>query len=228
MIRIALAALLCLASCSSESRPAAGDSADEWLPLVRDAVYVYEIHSSLGDLKLEVRARGELPQPTEDGSVFVMDERTLGPSLGFVEVAPVGYVVGPDYIARLAGIDYAGKGKLRLLGEDQPTWILPREPKPGHRWIQETRLFGTPEHDGARLGWTGEVVGERAVDVPAGHFENALEVRSSYSDEGPDPQVLYTDWYVRGIGLVRSLTEDPSGNRANQIEQVLIEYHFPR
>ena len=69
------------------------------------------------------------------------------------------------------------------------------------------------------------------VTVPAGRFEDVVEVDTVYHDasEGEGAaKVVYRDYYARGVGLVRSVTEDPSGDEANLIEQELLEYHAPR
>jgi len=215
--------------CSEPRTPALGDAAREYFPLVAGARWVYEVRTRMGRLEVEVTAQGPMQLP--DGTaIFVMDERNLGPDLGFVETAPVGYLVTEGYVARLSGVDYDGEGGLRRLGQDEPVWILPLEPEPGHAWTQQTRLFQTPEGGGARLGWSGDVRPVTSVDVPAGHFDHVIEVQTVYRDaslEDLDPKVVYHDFYARGVGLVKSRTLDPSGDSANTVEQVLVSYEFP-
>jgi hypothetical protein len=177
-----------------------------------------------------VTAVGEKPLPGGLGKVFVMEERNRGPSFGFAEVAPVGYLVRDAYVARLAGIDYDDAGDLRVLGQDEATWILPLDPEPGHAWGQRTRMFQTPEGGGGDLGWSGEVKPRTTVRVPAGRFEDVVEIETVYRDasEGIAPKIRYRDFYARGVGLVKSVTEDPSGDRSHRIEQVLLQYRFPQ
>jgi hypothetical protein len=159
-----------------------------------------------------------------------MDERNRGPDLGFVETAPVAYLVREGYVARISAVDYDAQGKLRLLGEEEPTWILPLDPRPGLAWKQETRLFQMPEGGGARFSWDGEVRPRTAIRVPAGSFADVAEVETRYrdlSEASVAPRVIYHDFYARGVGLVRSVTEDPSGDAANRVELLLRSYRFP-
>ena len=107
---------------------------------------------------------------------------------------------------------------------------LPLDPQPGHSWGQDHSLFETPEGGGAHMGWNGDVLELTTITVPAGTFENVIEVAIAYYDGSrPDlrPRVLYRDYYARGVGLVKSVTEDPSGEPAHTIEQVLVDYEFP-
>jgi len=231
-LAVACVAALSLAgaACRPASRPATGSAAQEWFPLVAGASWVYEIRSGMGRLEVEVTARGEMALPGDRGHVFVMEERNLGPSLGFVETAPVGYLVKEGYLARLTGIDFDAEGQLRLLGREEPTWVLPLDPRPGQQWNQSTKLFEMPEGGGAQLGWTGQVRARTRVRVPAGSFDDVTEVETVYREStegGESVDVVYHDFYVRGIGLVKSVTEDPTGDRSHRLEQVLRSYRFP-
>jgi len=215
--------------CAPRSEPASGAAAEAYFPMVPGARWVYALYSSLGKLEVEVTAVGERELPG-GGAVFVMDERNRGPSLGFAEVSPVGYLVTGAYVSRLVGIDYDSKGALRLLGEDEPAWMLPLDPVPGHSWGQRTRMFQTPEGGGGELGWSGEVKPRTSVRVPAGRFEDVVEIETFYRDpsEGVAPKIVYHDFYARGVGLVKSVSEDPSGDPSHRIEQVLVEVRFPQ
>jgi len=226
----AVVATFLVLGCTSASRPATGPDADSYFPMVPGARWVYSLHSNLGTFDVEVTAVGERPLPKDGGAVFVMEERNRGPSLGFVEVAPVGYLVRDGYFARLAGVDYDDVGALRVLGEDGPTWMLPLDPTPGRVWGQRTRIFQSPEGGGAELGWSGEVKPRTVVSVPAGRFEDVVEIETSYRDvsDGIAATMIYHDYYARGVGLVKSVSVDPSGDSSNQIEQVLVEYHLDR
>ena len=57
-----------------------------------------------------------------------------------------------------------------------------------------------------------------------------LEIVTTWFDEGSDPlkaKIVYHDYYARGVGLVKSVSEDFSGDASHRVEQVLIEYRFP-
>lgn len=228
---IALISLGAVLGCDRANHPAEGSAAQELFPLVEGAKWVYEVRSKLGDLRLESIARGVLELPDERGEVFVVDETNLGPSMGFVETAPVGYFADEEgYLSRLTAIDYDDAGALRFVGEEDAAWFLPLDPKAGHRWGQLTDMFDTPEGGGGELGWSGEVMGLADVTVPAGEFKDAVEVRLTYRDAGEpgvEPLMVYHDYYVRGVGLVRSVADDPSGDPNNRVETVLVSFEFP-
>lgn len=226
-LALALCAAWGLGGCGGERRPAPDELG--YFPLVEGARWRYRLSSELGTLQLEVTARGEQALPG-GRQVFVMDERNLGPSLGFAKVAPVAYVVDEGYVARIEGIGYDSAGELRTLGQSQPTRILPLDPKPGESWGQDHSLFETPEGGGAHMGWNGDVLEATTVTVPAGTFEDVVQVSIAYYDDSNRsvrPKVLYRDYYARGVGLVKSVTEDPSGDSSHTIEQVLVDYDFP-
>lgn len=229
--RRALALVVCaawgLAGCGGGSGPASDEQ--DYFPLVEGAHWSYRLSSQLGALQVEVTARGQQALPG-GRLAFVMDERNLGPSLGFAEVAPVAYVLEGGYVARIQAIGYDSDGRLRELGQSQPTWILPLDPSPGQSWGQDHSLFDTPEGGGALMGWNGDVVERTSLTVPAGTFEDVIEVDIAYYDDrtpGVSPKIVYRDYYARGVGLVKSVTEDPSGDPSHTIEQVLVSYDFP-
>ncbi len=233
-VAVAIGLLAATASCQPEAQPAPNQETGDYFPMVSNARWLYSVRAGLGRFKVEVTGRGEMPLPGGSEHVFVMDERNLGRSLGFAVVAPVGYVKQGGYVARVSGVDYVGSdpesGKLVLLGRYEPTWMFPEDPEPGQTWVQQTDMFGNTENRGALLGWNGEVRPLTSVRVPAGRFENVLEVETQYRDasEGSlGPKVIYRDYYACGVGLIRSVTEDPSGDTSNRIEQVLLEYSIP-
>lgn len=217
--------------CTRESTPLSGPEAQAYFPMVDGGRWVYRLATPAGDLEVEVTARGEMELPGGRGIAFIMDEKNLGPDLGFVETSPVAYVTDGGYVARFSAVDYDTSGTLRMMGLDEPAWVLPLEAAPGHRWVQHTGLFQTPEGGGAELGWSGEVKPLTSVTVPAGHFDDVLEVETHYRDAsgggGMVDDVVYSDYYARGVGLVRSISQGPSGAPGTRIEQVLLEYHFP-
>lgn len=227
----ALFALLLPPGCGGPGPPASGEAGRSYLPLVQGARWRYAVSTEQGGLEIEVTGLGERELSSAGRRVFVMDERNLGPSLGFDEVAPVGYVVEQGFFARIEGIGYDRHGGLRELGQDAPTRVLPLHPKPGDHWEQSNHLFGTPEGGGASLAWSAAIGDLKQLEVPAGSFSDVIEVVTTYYDDfptiDPDPKVIYRDYYARGVGLVKSVTEDPSGDASHRIEQLLVDYSFP-
>lgn len=222
---------LALASCAGAPR-AAREQAD-YFPLVAGARWLYEVRAGDDRFDLEVVARGPeiLTSPGGAGElqVFVMDE-TLRGGRGWPSTSPVGYLHEGGYVSRLLAIAYDGEGGLRALGQDEPTRMLPLDPRQGGRWTQQHRLFTMPDGSGKRVQWEGEVRGRVAVSVPAGVFEDAVEVRLLYSDPSfaaAGPLVVYLDTYAAGVGLVRSLALDPGGDERRTVEFVLLAFQIP-
>ena len=223
-----LGALAC--SGSPESRRAGGDQAASYFPLVPGSHWRYQLSTSQGVLQLEVTAKGEQPLPRDGRVAFIMDERNLGPSLGFDETAPVAYVIDRGYVGRIHDVGYDASGKLRALGQNHPTWILPLEPREGDSWDQQNLLFESPEGEGAPMAWDADVGPPLSLTVPAGRFDGVVEIVSRYYDDAArdrGPQVIYRDYYARGVGLIKSVTEDPHGGSSERVEQVLVDYGFP-
>lgn len=228
---LALLALLALSlpGCEHAGRRASGDASEAYFPLVPDAQWTYVIRSQIGRTELTVKALGER-SVAPYGAVFLMEESTPEQVLGFAKTAPVAYVWDDGYVARIAGLGYDSHGLLRTLGQDEPIWILPRDPRVGTQWTQENRLFNNPEKDtGARMQWSGSVRMLPELHVPAGTFHEVLEVRTAYRNPevSADPQVIYVDHYARGVGLVHSVTLDPTGEGRVVIEQWLLRYDLP-
>ena len=224
-----LAALAALVACGgAESRVAGGDQAGSYFPLVPGSHWRYALSTPEGSLQIEVTAKGEETLPRNGRVAFVMDERNLGPSLGFDEVAPVAYVVHDGYVGRIHDIGYDSAGKLRALGQNEPTWILPVMPETGASWNQQNILFENPEGDGGRMEWAADVRSRTSLTVPAGRFDGVVEIVSRYYDAtARNPKVIYRDYYARGVGLIKSVAEDPSGDPDSRVEQVLLDYGFP-
>ncbi len=233
-VSVGLVLLIGVAGCQPDNRTAQSPESGDYFPLVTDGRWLYAVRANLGEFEVEVTARKAMAVPGASEPIFVMDERNLGRSLGFAVVSPVGYVKREGYMARVSGIDYVGSdpksGKLLLLGRYEPTYMFPDDPKPGQTWVQQTDMFGNKEHRGAMMGWSGTVRELTSLHVPAGDFEDVLEIETHYRDasEGSlEPKAIYRDYYARGVGLIRSVVEDPSGNPDNRIEQVLLEYAIP-
>jgi hypothetical protein len=198
--------------------------------MVPGARWVYALDLGVAETEVEFEARGDMPVPGYDRPVFIVDENNHGETFGMVERAPTGYVVVGDYLARLTAIDYDASGKLQALGEGAPALILPLAPEPGQNWTQKTQMFTTPEGGGATLDWTGRVISRGRMRVPAGDFEDVVEIHVEYWDRSVNetgPVMTYDDSYARGVGLIRSVTRSAMQGSGQIVEQRLVRYEFP-
>ena len=226
---VLLVAWLALSACSGAGVEGAAPG-EGYFPLIEGTRWTYQIESRLGSVELEVEMLGERDLPGGLPRAYVADERTPGPVLGFSEVAPVAYVIEGGFVSRVKEIGYDGQGKLRSLGRAEATRILPLEPEPGQSWEQRHSLFATPDGGGTEVSWSARVGELTTVTVPAGTFDDVVEVVTQYfaGEERGRPKIIYRDYYARGVGLVKSRTEDPDGDDRNTLEQVLLAFQFPK
>ena len=216
----------------AESPPRApGADVDSYFPLVQGARWVYEYDLGIGSVEVEVEGRGEFPLDGVDRPVFIADEHNRGEKFGMVETAPIAYVVQQGYLSRITALDYDAQGRLRRLGGEEPTWILPMPPRPGHVWSQDTRVFDLPDGGGGGdVRWVGEVAKGDPVRVPAGTFDDVIVVRIQYWElkTRPDgPLILHEDSYARGVGLVKSTSRSAGEDDSPLVEERLVRYQFP-
>jgi hypothetical protein len=213
-------ASLTLGGCQRPDAPGA------WFPRVAGAFWVYELDAPSGRSEVRVDALGETEVAELGLRVFLAEERRSdgGP---FDAVNPVGYVVDGGYLARISGLVYDGAGRLRVLGDAQATRVLPLAPHPGLRWVQETRELaaGGPA---ARLRWGAEVRGREAVDVPAGHFDDVVEVHTTLRDEAGAVIARYQDTFARDVGLVYGVARLDREEPPRIEEMRLLRYRVPR
>ncbi len=104
---------------------------------------------------------------------------------------------------------------------------LPTELTPGLRWSW-TQALESPIST-MEVAGSAEVIGTQRVTVPAGTFE-AVVVRSEVKNHvvskgGTIPPIDHVQrdesWYVRGLGLVKNVTQAGAGYRA---DKVLVRY----
>lgn len=220
-LALALAwACLALAGCQ---RPAAPGS---WFPRIAGAFWVYELDAPSGRSEVRVDALGETQIAGLGLRVFLAEE-TRSDGGPFDAVNPVGYVVDGSYVARVSGLVYDGAGRLRLLGDAPATRILPLAPSPGVRWVQETWELAAGGRT-ERLRWGAEVRGREAVDVPAGHFDDVVEVHTTLQDGAGAVIGRYRDTFARDVGLVYSMALIGSEEPPRVEELRLLRYRVPR
>jgi hypothetical protein len=230
---LALALCLILAACSPGSQPevASGAAGQQYFPLVKGARWVYRV--DFGGLRrgeMEIVGQGPRSVPGLEGEVFINDEVIDGAAVGFADVAPVGYLTVEGYLGQVSGLDYDEKGGVRVLAGEDPKRILPIDPQQGASWEERSRMFELPEGGGGVKRWSRRIEARESLEVPAGKFRDVLMVESKYWDgdvSDEKPLMRYEDYYVRGVGLVRSVTfNDQEGGR-QIVEQSLLRYAFP-
>jgi hypothetical protein len=214
---------------SDERAP--GAAANEYFPLVSGAHWRYKLALEIGSTEIEVVARGDQPVEGLPGVAFVMDEHAMGAeSMGIAEVGPTAYVARDGFLCRYTGLDYLAPDRLKMLGEEDPTRVMPLGGM-GSEWTNETRLLQQPENGGGgRIKWTGRTRVLDALEVPAGQFKDVLVVETEYWDPSlrPDgPLIAYEDFYARGVGLLRSVTNNARDGGVQMAEQTLLDFDFP-
>lgn len=233
-LRIGVAlALVCALGCRGESPPqrAPGAASADFFPLVKNAHWVYKLDLVVTTTQIEVVAKGETPVDGLATPPFVMDERTIGQNFGMAPVGPTAYVIADGFVSRYSGLDYTETEHLKMLGQEDPTRVIPLGATPGSEWTHETRLMQQPEGGGGLIKWTGRTkrVAE-AVTVPAGTFNDVILVETEYWDPSIDadnPLISYQDWYGRGVGLLHSVTKNAREGGKKMAEQTLESYEFP-
>lgn len=219
--------------CSDASSPAlaSGEAAKDYFPLVRGARWHYKLDLVAAATEIDVIARGDSAIQGLTAPAFVMDERAIGEAFGLAEVGPTAYVVRDGFVCRYTGLDYASPDHLKMLGEEDPTRVLPIAGLPGAEWTHETRLLQQPEQGGGGLiKWTGRTKLAGSLRVPAGTFDDVLLVETEYWDPAMDPDhplISYQDYYARGVGLLRSVTKNEREGGTRMAEQTLLDYAFP-
>ena len=229
----ALALCLILGACSAESQPqvAAGAAAREYFPLVTGARWVYRV--DFGGLRrgqLEIIGKGTRSVTGLEGDVFINDEVIDGAAVGFADVAPVGYLAVEGFLGQVSGLDYDGKGGVRVLAGEDPKRFLPIDPKQGASWEESSRMFELPEGGGSVTRWSRRIEARDSLAVPAGTFRDVLLVESKYWDDEvsqEQPLMRYEDYYARGVGLLRSVTFNEQDGGRQIVEQSLLRYAFP-
>jgi hypothetical protein len=227
-----LFALVCALGCHGDAAPprAPGAASADFFPLVKNAHWVYKLDLVVTSTEIEVVAKGQTDVEGLPDAPFVMDERTIGQSFGMAPVGPTAYVTSDGFLARYSGLDYTRTDHLKMLGEEDPTRVIPLGATPGSEWTHETRLMQQPEGGGGLIKWTGRTKRADPVTVPAGTFSDVILVETEYWDPSIDtdaPLISYQDWYARGVGLLRSVTMNAHEGGKRMAEQTLESYDFP-
>jgi hypothetical protein len=226
------AALMSFGCDSSESSKATGAAATDYFPLVPGAHWRYKLALEIGSGEVEVIARGDSAVEGLAGLAFIMDEHALqADQLGIAQVGPTAYVVRDGFLSRYTGLDYRTPDSLRMLGEEDPTRVMPIGGAAGTEWTNDTRVLQQPENGGGGLiKWTGRTKNVAVLVVPAGEFKDVLLVETEYWDpeQSPDhPLLSYHDYYARGVGLLRSVTMNARDGGKQMAEQTLLDFDFP-
>ena len=197
---------------------------------MKGAHWTYKLDLVVASTQIEVVAKGDAQVDGLGQLAFVMDERNLGQGLGLAPVGPTAYVVSDGFLCRYTGLDYTQSDRLKMLGKEDPTRVIPLGAAPGTEWTNETRLLEQPEGGGGLIKWTGRTKRAESVTVPAGTFKDVILVETEYWDPSIDsdqPLIAYQDWYARGVGLLRSVTTNVRDGGKQMAEQSLESYEFP-
>lgn len=229
---LAVAAVGSFACDSEKPAQATGAAAKDYFPLVAGAHWRYKLTLDIGSGEVEVVARGDSPVEGLAGIAFIMDEHALNADvLGVAEVGPTAYVARDGFLSRYSGLDYRTPERLRMLGEEDPTRVMPLGGISGAEWTHDTRLLQQPENGGGGfIKWTGRTKTVPVLVVPAGEFKDVLLVETEYWDpeQSEDaPLLAYQDFYARGVGLLRSVTTNSRNGGKQMAEQTLLDFDFP-
>jgi hypothetical protein len=230
---VGIAAAVGLLGCDSAAPThASGAAAKEYFPLVAGAHWRYKLELEIGSGEVEVVARGDSPVEGLAGVAFIMDEHALNAdALGIAEVGPTAYVAHDGFLSRYTGLDYRTPDRLRMLGEEDPTRVMPLGGVSGAEWKHDTRMLQQPENGGGGfIQWTGRTKTVPVLVVPAGEFTDVLLVETEYWDPEQNqeaPLLAYQDYYARGVGLLRSVTTNSLQGGKQMAEQTLLDFDFP-
>lgn len=209
-----------LAGCGKPPEPLA-----PFLPLVPGGVWVYRVETPDAQGELRVEARGPVEVAGHEGPIFLVVE-SPDPALGWGDSAgPVGYVVDEGFVARLEALGWDQDRKLRFLGPrgvaeaGRASRVLPLDPHPGDHWTQEVRVF----EPGAPMIWEGRVRASDPIEVPAGRFDDVIEVETLLRRPSGEAIQVYRDVYARGVGRVYATAYDPR-LRAPTVRMRLLRY----
>jgi hypothetical protein len=230
-VAVAAGAIACKEGPDASAR-APGAAANEYFPMVSGAHWRYKLALEVGSTEIQVVARGDQAVEGLSGVVFVMDEHALdAEQLGIAAVGPTAYVARDGFLCRYTGLDYLAPNRLKMLGEEDPARVMPLGGRAGSEWSNETRLMQQPDNGGGGLiKWTGRTRVLEVLKVPAGEFRDVLVVETEYWDPSlrPDgPLIAYEDFYARGVGLLRSVTNNARDGGIQMAEQMLLDFDFP-
>ena len=183
----------------------------------------------LGRRRVVVTAEGERAIRGRDGPLFVVRERGDRTYFGIEDSGLVGYAVEGDFVVAFSALGEDSRGDLRLFGVEGLR-MLPLHPEDGQYWEQEWHLFATPESLGASRHWSARVERSGPVRVPAGHFQDVIEIEIQYRDPAVSSdraQLSFEDYYAAGVGLVKSVSHDHEGELPRTTTRELESFEVP-
>ena len=223
-VLVALLASLATA-CTLAIRPR-GVATSDFFPLAPESrwEYVVERHGGNESFRFVATVRPGDFHTSDGHSCPVVDEQYGGDAQRF----PVVYCTENGYLHRLMSLEYRGEqlednglrsGELKFLPTDL------------HRvtdWSGVTNAYRMPDGSGFEIRQQHRVVPalERVV-VPAGEFPRCVRVETTAVHSAIDvdgaltgPRVIYyySDWYARGVGLVKTEQRDTESRVVTTIE----------
>jgi hypothetical protein len=229
-----LAVATARASDEAAAPAAAAEASTGWpstyFPLASGMRWTYrERTGPFGGRRVMLTAEDRRPVRGSRTPLFVVREEGEGSFFGIEDSGLLGFAVEGDFVIRFSAVGEDSRGELRLFGEEGLR-ILPREPEDGQHWEQEWHLFSVHGSQGAARSLSARVSRVASVTVPAGRFEDVVEVEMQYRDPAVSqdrPQLSFEDYYAAGVGLVKSVSHDHEGGFWRKVTRVLESYDPP-
>ena len=208
--------------------------AGDFFPLVRDAVWTYQVKSKSQRTNYVVTDKviGEKYVPSLNVTGEVVEEyydmQRGGPR-------PIVYVTKNGYLSRLSGLDYSKADiEAPAWGRSEEGAFIPLRLFPDLNWTSKIFPFG--HMSGAfDINQTHRSYLENEdVVVPAGHFSGCIRIETraiyeggSYAKIGKALRLTYEDWYAPNVGLVKTIAAEggPGGPEMERVE--LLRYIPP-
>lgn len=205
-------AALALAAISAACEPKTEPLVGAWLPLDAGRTWHYRtdlVHrKQQEDLRLRVLGARSFSEVGREG-IAVEERRSTEPPAwsGRDEMEVAVWIADGDWVNRVY-LQY-DDGRLIAQSGFEDRQLLPSRVRPGQTW--KSRTFALVLGDEADSGYGHEhrlSLEPEPIVVPAGTFRDCLRVDTESVLRGggagaPDITYAYSEWYARGVGLVR-------------------------
>ena len=198
-------------------------SSNDYFPLHKDVTWEYKVTEDLTNVKhidtYTVTNLGEQSFKQGDYNELTVSARLTSDGTAYYFVQDD---TGTHRIAKRTVVE------LKPRMDPEEIMVLPdmENLTVGMTWSAETRPYAlhglrshaVPDPRSNKFTLSYEIVSiDSVVDVPAGHFENSIKVEAKgvvglYADPRlgyQDVNVIHTEWYAPGVGLVKLIREEP-------------------